>query len=348
MKEKRANLIPLIHVLVCLAILSVPILDAPLGHDGHIDYRFIVRDLIRYVLILCFFYFNYFIFIPRFYFKKRYLSFFLLVLGCLLVISVIPAFFEPSHFQMPPQNMDRQPFGGMPPPPFQPSLVGKHLIYSVLSFAVAFSVSFLLRITNAFAMAKAEKADLEFSYLKSQINPHFLFNTLNAIYALAVKKSDKTPEAIQELSGMMRYIMHDATRDYIPLEKEITYLENYIKLQKHRYSYTLRVTYDKSGTAEGQQITPLILIPFVENAFKHGVSPEEPSNIIIGIHIADDRLQFQVINSKISQHTQSMDQSGIGIHNTRARLNFIYPAKHELKITEDDKVYSVSLMIQLK
>jgi len=344
LKETSGKSVLFIHIIICVVLLSIPVLDAPLSHDGNIDYRFIIRDLLKYILILCFFYLNYFLLIPRFYFRKRYVAFGIIALVCFVVISLVPSFFEPAHLPMPRQE-------GMShhaPPPFQPSLVGKHLIYSFLSFAVAFSVSFLLRITNAFATAKAEKAQLEFTYLKAQIHPHFLFNTLNAIYALAVKKSEKTPEAIQELSEMMRYIMHDATRDFIPLEKEITYLENYIELQKNRYSYTLEVIYNKTGNADGLQIAPLILIPFVENAFKHGVSPEKKSKISINVHMESDRLEFRVENTKVQQQKSSMDFSGIGIKNTRSRLGFIYAGKHELSIAEDNERYSVLLMIRLK
>jgi hypothetical protein len=348
MKENVAkkNLVAVLHVVVCLAFIAIPFLDAPTGRNGGIEYHMVTRDVLRYAFILVFFYLNYLYFIPRFYFRKRFITFTSFIILCFLIIAYLPDFIAPITPFAPPPDVDK--FSPHSPPPFlKPAFIGRHLIHSFLSFAIAFFVSFLLKINVAFSRAKEEKKDLEFTYLKAQINPHFLFNTLNAIYALAVKKSDKTPEAVQELAGMMRYIMHDASRDRILLEKEIAYLDNYIQLQKHRYSYTLDIHYQKTGELYDQVITPLVLIPFVENAFKHGVSPEEHSQIIIELHIDKNHFSFFVSNSKVSQHTVSMEPSGIGIHNTKARLHYAYPGKHQLKIDEDVKKYSVTLILEL-
>lgn len=340
---RQTYLAPLLHIFICLSLLAIPLLDAPTDPHGHIQYPLLAKDVLRYIFLLSFFYLNYLYFTPKLYFEKKYIGFILSILLCYFTTAFLPNLMNLAIPPHPPH-----PTGALPPPPHKGMpLIGEHLLHNLLSFLVAFFGSFLLCINDAYAKEKAEKANLEFTYLKAQINPHFLFNTLNAIYALAVKKSDRAPEAIQELSGMMRYILHDASRNDIPLQKELEYLDNFIQLQKHRYSYTLDVSYEKRGIIDGQKITPLIIIPFVENAFKHGVSPEEPSKIIIDIHIEPNRLTCIVSNSKIIHHQHSMDQSGIGIHNTKARLQYAYPGRHRLAIREDEKTYSVTLTIDL-
>ena len=139
----------------------------------------------------------------------------------------------------------------------------------------------------------------ELSFLKAQINPHFLFNTLNSIYALAIKKDDKTADAVVQLSELMRYIMTNANDDVIALDKEINYINNFVQLQKTRLGNTVNVDYAVEGNAFGKCITPLILISFIENAFKHGVNPNQNSEIVIRITIVEDYLTLFVSNNKV-------------------------------------------------
>jgi len=213
-----------------------------------------------------------------------------------------------------------------------------------LFFAVFF-FSLLLRIALQWRQAQKEKLDAELSYLKAQINPHFLFNTLNSIYSLAIDKSDNTAPAVAKLSGMMRYVITDTAKEFVPLEKEIAYIKNYIELQRIRFGETIHLFFDVNGNPSGKQIAPLLLIPFIENAFKYGVNAEENSTIRIHIFIDENKLNMEVQNNKVNVQMKHEDKTGTGIANTQSRLQLLYPARHFLKITDIEKEFLVSLTL---
>lgn len=212
---------------------------------------------------------------------------------------------------------------------------------------MAIAFSFLLRIHFRWKKAEQEKTDTELSYLKAQINPHFLFNTLNSIYSLAITKSNNTPDAIVKLSGLMRYVITDASHDFVPLEKEINYITDYIELQKIRLDDTVAVKYEIKGNVKGKQIAPLILIAFIENAFKHGVNPEEESAIDISVTIEGDSLLLAVRNNKVTHLQDGEVVNGMGIENATSRLQLLYPAKHTLEIQNQSTFFKVELTIDL-
>jgi LytS/YehU family sensor histidine kinase len=196
---------------------------------------------------------------------------------------------------------------------------------------------------------ETEKLTSELGFLKSQINPHFLFNTLNNICSLARKKSDETEPALLKLSEIMRYMIHDSLEDKVLLSKEIEYLHNYIELHLLRLSGKVRVEFSIIGDPASRMIEPLLLIPFVENAFKHGVSYQEDPPITILIRIVDDMIQFQVENRIFGSTDGALpEESGIGLRNVRRRLDLLYPGKHELKIVEEEKTFRVDLTIRFR
>lgn len=205
--------------------------------------------------------------------------------------------------------------------------------------------SMYLRITKRLTEAEDEKLTAELSYLKAQINPHFLFNTLNSIYSLAYKKSDQTAPAIVKLSGLMRYVISDAQEEKVLLSKEVEYLTNYIELQKLRLTDKTRVTFDLQGKTDDKLIAPLLLLPFVENAFKYGSNPEQQSEIVIKLMVSDSALQFDVRNDIVNQ--QDIPSERIGVGNARERLELTYSGKHLLNITSSPGRYSISLHINL-
>lgn len=194
------------------------------------------------------------------------------------------------------------------------------------------------------------KADLQF--LRSQINPHFLFNTLNTLYGTALQENAaKTSEGIQMLGDMMRFMLHENNSDLIGMDKEIGYLQNYIALQKLRthVSDSIRIT-DNIGEQEcHHQIAPMLLIPFVENAFKHGISLNEPSWIKIQLNCTDREIVFKVSNSRHDFQQNNMDdrQSGVGLKNVEERLKLLYPRKHTLNVHQTEKQFDVDLSITL-
>jgi two-component system, LytTR family, sensor kinase len=190
------------------------------------------------------------------------------------------------------------------------------------------------------------KLETELQYLKAQINPHFLFNTLNNIYALTRKKSDKAPEVVLKLSKLFRFILYEAQRPYISIAEEIQVLENYIELEKIRYNEKLKIDFVCTVDDRSQSIAPLILLPLVENAFKHGAS-ESRFNSYIHIDLKVDKgwLYFQCENSKADE-VHNSDKGKIGLENIRRQLELVY-ADHSLRISNETDVFRVFLEVDL-
>jgi two-component system, LytTR family, sensor kinase len=193
---------------------------------------------------------------------------------------------------------------------------------------------------------EAEKVQAELSFLKAQINPHFLFNTLNNIYSLAIAKSDTTPAAIVKLSDIMRYLTDDASAQFVSLANEIACISNYIELQKLRLNEKTTIDYLVTGNIEGKFIPPLILMTFVENVFKYGVSAHEVTIIRVHIRAHQNELEFFSENRVISVSADEKS-TGIGIENTRKRLTHLYPGRHHLEIKSENGLYTVKLKIEL-
>lgn len=255
------------------------------------------------------------------------------------------------YFDNPQRNFldfgHESPFKGrfLPPKPFgsmgEPKTQYGH---TMLVYLIGVATSLLFAINVRLQKVEEDKMKSELSFLKAQINPHFLFNTLNSIYALAIKKDDKTAEAIVQLSELMRYIITNANDDVIVLEKEINYINNFVQLQKTRLGNTVNIEYAVEGNAYGKSITPLILISFIENAFKYGVNPNQNSEIVIRITIDDEYLTLFVSNHKV-ENLQS--DSGIGLQNTIERLSLLYPDNHVLTIDDNQEKYIVNLNIKV-
>ncbi|HKR07093.1 MAG TPA: histidine kinase, partial [Bacteroidia bacterium] len=219
--------------------------------------------------------------------------------------------------------------------------------HNIFVFLVIFFISFTLKISRQWKLAEEQKLTAELSNLKAQVRPHFLFNTLNSIYSLSVTNSEATSSAIVKLSNLMRYLLSESNQDYAELEKEINYLTDYIELQKIRLGETVKIDFTVEGIIADQYIAPLILIPFVENSFKHGVNPEEDSRISIHITINNKGLNMIVSNNKVSHSKNANDPDGTGIENVRKRLQLLYPSNHNLLILDKENVFIVELKINL-
>ncbi len=344
-----------LHVVICLAFLALPILMPPPGsrniwetlQDGHAW-----QDMSGYALTLIFFYLNYYYFIPGYYSRRRYVSFFTLILISFIAVSFLPNLLPLQHsfpdMRRPPEgmNMPMRP-QEMHPYGLRMGELTMHLTHSLLRFLVVFFISLMLKTQQQLKEVKREKLDAELSYLKAQINPHFLFNTLNTIYSLSVEKSDNTPAAVTELASMMRYVLDEARKDFVPLEKELAYISSYIKLQEARFGKTVDLKYTVTGQTLGKQIAPLVLIPYIENAFKHGINPEEDAEIEIKIGITGSQLMLYVYNRKVFVQGTTAEKSGIGIENTYNRLNMIYPGRHLLTINDTEEDFSVNLVLEI-
>lgn len=193
-----------------------------------------------------------------------------------------------------------------------------------------------------------EKLIAELNFLKAQINPHFLFNTLNNLYYLAYSKSANTTEVIAKLSQMMRYMIYDSNHPKVLLSKEIEYMQSYISLERLRLNNQIPIHFDIHGNTENVWITPLIFITFLENAFKHGVSNNNPKAWVdISIRLNGNQCVYTVKNSKVVS-TEPNDKSGIGLQNVKRRLELSYPNQYQLTIDNKPEVYSVQLELTLR
>lgn len=345
MKMKIKSTPVLFHVIGCSLFLLLPVIFWP-GEGGIAEFFSDVRALRGYmtnVIILLFFYLNYYILIPQLYFKNRYLVFILILLLCYLVIAFLPEIFFPFKEHLGPPEGHR-PDRGIRPDRIRWMFRMGHSLFFFL--AVVF-LSLLLKLNNRLKQAEKERLKAELSYFKAQINPHFLFNTLNTIYSLSILKDDKTPEAVVKLSGMMRYVISDASHDFVPLENEIKYISDYIDLQKIRFGDTVKIDYQPCEPAAGKYIAPLILIPFIENAFKFGVNPEEDSFISVKISFSEPELHLSVFNHKVHDLNGTEQKSGLGINNARQRLSLLYPDKYRLSIEDRAAEFVVDLDISL-
>ncbi|WP_439582256.1 sensor histidine kinase [Dyadobacter bucti] len=258
-------------------------------------------------------------------------------------------FDHPQRLHSPPDHsFERMPPPHRPGPRRQTAPVD---FVSLVLFVIIWVVAMAIRISEQWRLSErkailseADKAQAELSFFKAQINPHFLFNTLNNIYSLAVSKHDNTAPSILKLSKMMRYITEEATENYVPLEDEIACLKNYIDLQRLRLNEKTKVDVELKIADPDTAVAPLIMMTFVENAFKFGVSNHRDSLIRICIESTAEMISFFCENMIIDQGTIE-NGSGVGIANTKKRLDFLYAGRYEFKIENNEKTFVVHLKL---
>ncbi len=308
------------------------------------DYLKSAVDAVVQILVMASIsYLNYFIWLPRFLKHKnlgRYLLEFIIPFAVIIGLHILfkrYLYFDP---------LNEHKFVNSPKFAFTHSIVAL--------FIIAF-VGMLKFVENWFeleAKTKAienERLTAELRFLKAQINPHFLFNTLNNLYYLATVNSPKTPEVIDKLSQMMRYMLYDSNHPKIAINKEIEYMKNYIDLEKLRLDNLVPIKFEIIGDTNNKQIVPLIFITFLENAFKHGVSNTSKNAFVnIVIKIDAESCFYSVENAKLSSKAvQDIAKSGIGLSNVKRRLELSYPEKYKLEVIESETNYLVELSISL-
>ncbi|HEY0056516.1 MAG TPA: histidine kinase [Pedobacter sp.] len=218
------------------------------------------------------------------------------------------------------------------------------IFFIFLSTAFKFAVDWFLN-EKVRKNLENEKLVAELAFLRSQVNPHFLFNSLNNIYSLAYQKSDKAPEAIMKLSEIMRYMLQESNEPKVKLVREVRYLENYIELQRLRFKGQAYINVQVSGDYNEQSIAPLILISFIENAFKHGVVSDPEHPIKIKLEVDNHDLHFSIWNKKSLLNKD--ESSGIGLNNVKRRLDLLYSGKYKLDIEDRDDTYYCTLSLTI-
>jgi LytS/YehU family sensor histidine kinase len=184
----------------------------------------------------------------------------------------------------------------------------------------------------------------ELQYLKNQIHPHFLFNTLNTIYGFALKQAKETPDLILKLSNLLDYILYQVNKPTVSLKEEVLHIEEYIELEKIRFQDTLKVTFNASDIPEDVQVSPMLLIPFVENAFKHGSLIESMLTVEIELKLSENKLEFLIKNTALDADIKK-NESRIGLRNIQKRLDLLYDNNHLLKIKNKNNEFEVYLEI---
>jgi hypothetical protein len=340
MKIKRFTIAT--HALVWMLLLVIPYISTDQVFntlDPTSDMKYLILCVVLSIVLLIIFYFNYFFLIPRYLFAQRYwLYSFLLLLAITVVFVFAGTLFSVSGF--PPSTL-------VPANPIVEKIMPVIIINVISLWLLSIVSSILWMVYNRLKQTESEKLSAQIASLKSQINPHFLFNTLNNIYATAIDTSPKAADMVDKLSEMMRYTMKDIQQDFVLLEDEINYISNFIELQKIRLDRSVKLEYYIMEEVPPLRIAPMLLIPFIENAFKHGVNSEQKSRIKIEIAINKSELQFSVVNNKVNVQRDISERSGLGIENTKHRLELIYPSKHLLVINDTEKEFFVSLYINL-
>src|SRR5436190_16339008 len=229
----------------------------------------------------------------------------------------------------------------------------------ILFFSVYIIITTLLKLSKSWFLVSGlqkellekekQKTEVELKALKAQINPHFFFNTLNSIYSMALDKDERLPGTVLQLSDLMRYFLYGSRDNFIPLEKDLTVVKEYIALQKLRSDAQLDIETKISGEINDQQIAPLLLITFIENAFKHGAKgSSEKSFIKLDIKVEKNKLNFTVENNKgYIDDVKTGDHNGLGLENVKRQLELLYPGKHLLNIKDEQDRFVVALQLSL-
>ena len=328
-----------LHIIIWVALLSLFVF---MDGNGSITFHTIVGVGYFGMANIAIFYFNYLLILPTFLNRKKYLwcalaMAVLIILSAFVKCALAYYFYDIVILRDPPKG----------PIDFWDYYEGAAFVscfFIFLSTALKFMVDWFIS-EKVKDKLENEKLSAELAFLKSQINPHFLFNSLNNIYSLAYQKSEETPEAILKLSEIMRYMLYESNEDKVELSDEIRYLKNYIELQRLRFKDKSRIKFEIVGDTQNKTITPLVLISFVENAFKHGVAIDEESPIIINMTIEDRKLFFQVINKKGNQNKD--ETGGIGLQNVKRRLDLLYKDQYRLYIDNAKDTYNCELYLNL-
>jgi hypothetical protein len=358
-KNNRSLLLIITHVAVWSSFFALPYLVFfPSLRDFSMSNHQLASIFCNNIFLVIFYYFNTLVLVPRLLVKEKWFWYCISILVCLLIflyvpralanLIAVPEYVAPENreFIRNPSYKGPSMFG--PEGRRRPYASRYNTVLFLLVFTVGTCISMIQRWLKTEQNRKEtenEKLNTELSFLKSQINPHFFFNTLNNIYSLAVVKSEKTAPSVMKLSQIMRYILTETGNDFVPLSKEVEFIDNYIELQQVRLTEMVKVKFTLEGDVESFRIAPLLLIPFIENAFKYGVSTKEPSHINILLQSGKNGISFQAENYIVTSTALEIEKTGIGINNVKRRLELLYPQQHQLKCEARDQHFYVHLEI---
>ncbi|WP_100610711.1 sensor histidine kinase [Confluentibacter lentus] len=313
----------------------------------HFESNIITKQIIGLLIgNMVLFYINYSYLVTHFLLKNKTG----LYVSCIVVLIIISSIIFKEYVpEFKPRPNDLPPFpDNKPEPILRFKLIGP-IAFNILLVVTGTALRVYTEWNRNERKKKeieVQKSSTELHFLKHQLSPHFLFNSLNSIYSLTTKKSNDAPEAVITLSELMRYMLYETNNEFVPLKSELHYIQNYLKLQRLRIANNENVTLNIHGSILNQKIRPLLLISFIENAFKYGTDFKGNTEVKIEINILGNELQFNCINL-IGNRKTDKDSSGIGLQNTKERLELLYPEKHELLIAESPNKFTVNLTLKL-
>jgi len=309
--------------------------------DYKVPGRAFTVTLIKVIDLALMIYITNYVLIPRLFYRKKY-AWFILAFILLVLTSSITKMNILGRIMNAPQLYSLS--GDLKTRIYDNVIPHFFLVIAGAAVKLMFDYS---KLQQRMAETAREKAEAELNFLKSQINPHFLFNSLNSVYFLIDKNNDKARQSLHKFSDMLRYQLYEVNGAKIPVEREISYLKDYVDLQKLRKDDHYSVTFNYTPQVSGFSIEPLLLIPFVENAFKHVSSNMDKNNFVkLEMTRKDGQFIFSAVNSKEQVKTTD-PYSGIGLNNVKRRLELLYPGKHELTIVDQDGIYKVDLKLKI-
>ncbi|MDR1356420.1 MAG: sensor histidine kinase [Tannerellaceae bacterium] len=331
------------------------------GLMPHSSYHFIANIL----LLVGYFYLNMNVLVPRLLSKKKVAAYLGVTLLCFFLICfAMPSLVQPLHgFDRPPEMpFPRRPLDLFPPQgaPLRQGMISRWQLYGMrmhnptIQFLFVFIISAGLKVLTQWYREQQQlmemeksKIEAELSFLKTQMHPHFLFNCLNSIYYMTLSKDDKAPKTVLSLADFLRFVITESDSSLIPVEKEINMLKEYLNLQRLRISEKFELSFEGEGDFGEYSIMPLTFIPFVENAFKYGISAHSNCFIHINIRMENGMLAFACDNSVMPAVKDRARSSGVGLENIKKRLALAYPQRHSLEISEDSLAFHVKLQIRI-
>lgn len=339
--------------MLCIVLILLSPLSWRMGENELPD-AFWFKQVFLIIFLICVFYSNVSVFVPKYLLNGKNYQYILLVLGGAILFYFSVIYLE--QFINYPKKMHE--FFN-PNKPFVPK--GRWLpgdVFQMLLYLVSIGLSTSLALVQKWQRDEGnrqelerQKIDTELSYLKAQINPHFFFNTLNNIYSLTNLDIKKAQEALLKLSRMMRYVLYENQKDETLLRKEVNFIQDYIELMKMRLTSNVTLNLKIDEPKEDHIIAPMLLLPFLENSFKHGISSQKECEIMIRLEVMGETLFFETRNQIFPVHSDSPEakENGIGMVNTQRRLSLLYPEKHRLKFGKDEakNEYWVNLTINL-
>lgn len=344
-----------LHAIAWIIVIIIPLyLNSVFGDDKLIHlFRFYVNTFFSFSL----FYLGYFWLVPRYFLRDKKLIYFLLIIFFVTSTYFISSYFnekvlvdpvEQAQFKDAIRRLTDN--DKHPRPPLRAFGIYNHIVTSLLISGFALGLGVMEKLKQNEKRQKElekEKLNSELAFLKNQVSPHFFFNTLNNIYSLIGIDGPTAQDSVLKLSKLMRYLLYESEHGETRMSHEIDFMNNYIDLMKLRLNSKVELKIDFPKDFADFPIAPLLFVPFIENAFKHGVSYREHSFIHIGMQIDNSQITFIAENS-VGKSSQPDDQqhSGIGLENVRKRLNLLFPEKHSLAISKADAVFRVELSIQ--